>query len=125
VRTSLLLGVGRFMIPVPRVLWWRLMRANGRKIRASLRFMTAEHQRVRDFVVTELPRREEPLTPESIAATLRLPVARVGVVLDELERRLTFLFRSRGTAVTWAYPVTIDETPHHAAFSSGEEAYSP
>jgi len=27
--------------------------------------------------------------------------------------------------VTWAYPVTVDETPHHVRFSSGEEAYSP
>ncbi len=121
----ILLGVGRRMIPVPGVLWRHLMRANGRKIRASLGFMTADHQRVRDFAVMELPRAAGPLTPEHIAASVELPITRVRTVLDELERRLTFLFRSRGTGVTWAYPVTRDETPHRAAFSTGEEAYSP
>jgi hypothetical protein len=47
------------------------------------------------------------------------------VILDQLERRKTFLFRSQPPAVTWAYPVTVDETPHRAVFSTGEEAYSP
>jgi len=46
-------------------------------------------------------------------------------IVDELEQHLTFLYRSSDHAVTWAYPVTIDETPHHARFSTGEEAYSP
>ncbi len=123
--TSLLLGLGRFMIPIPPILWQRAMRANDRKIRASLGFMTEEHHRVRDFVVTELSRTDAPLTAELIGTRLHLPADRVGAILDELEQRMTFLFRSRPAAVTWAYPVTIDETPHRAAFSTGEEAYSP
>ena len=107
--TSLLLGLGRFMIPIPPILWRRAMRANGRKIRASLGFMTDEHHRVRDFVVTELSRTDAPLTAELIGTRLELPAGRVGAILDELEQRMTFLFRSRPAAVTWADPVTIDE----------------
>jgi len=124
-RRSVWLGLGTFMIPVPRFLWRRLIRANGRKVRASLSFMTDDHCRVRDFVVTELSRAAAPLTPEVIGAQTDLTVDRVRVILDQLERRKTFLFRSRPPAVTWAYPVTVDETPHRAVFSSGEEAYSP
>ena len=41
-------------------------------------------------------------------------------LLDELETRLTFLFRNDEGAVAWAYPVTAEPTPHHAAFSTGE-----
>jgi hypothetical protein len=122
---GLLLGLGRHMIPIPRMVWLRLMKANARKIRASLRFMTEDHHRIRDFVVTELPRAGVPLPPESIARELDLAVPRVESLLDELEEHLTFLFRNDRGAVTWAYPVTVDETPHHARFSSGEEAYSP
>jgi hypothetical protein len=49
----------------------------------------------------------------------------VVAILDELEEHLTFVFRGDRRAVSWAYPVTVDETPHHASFSTGEEAYSP
>jgi hypothetical protein len=121
----LLLGLGRHMIPIPRMLWRRLVKANARKIRAGLGFMSEDHHRVRDFVVTELARAGAPLPPESIAGGLDLPLPRVWSVLDELEKRLTFLFRNERGEVTWAYPVTVDETPHHARFSTGEEAYSP
>jgi hypothetical protein len=124
-KDRLLLGLGRHLIPLPRGLWRRAIEAGARKSRASLRFMSEDHHRVRDFTVTELPRRGVPLPPEAIATALGLDLRRVESILDELERHLTFLFRSQGNAVTWAYPVTVDETPHHARFSTGEEAYSP
>jgi hypothetical protein len=91
----------------------------------ALGFMSDDHHRVRDFVVLELPRAGAPLAPQAIAEALDLPIDRVGSILDELERHLTFLFRNERGEVSWAYPVTVDETPHRAVFSSGEEAYSP
>ena len=124
-RNSLLLGIGRTMLPVPRFLWQRAIRGAARKARANLRFMSADHHRVRDFVVMELPRAGRPLSPEAIADALSMDVARVGSLLGDLERRLTFLYRSSGDDVTWAYPVTVDRTPHHGVFDSGEQAYSP
>jgi hypothetical protein len=87
--------------------------------------MSPDHHRVRDFVVLELPRARAPLAPEAIAEALDLPIGRVGSILEELERHLTFLVRNERGAVSWAYPVTVEETPHHAIFSTGEEAYSP
>jgi len=122
---GLLLGLGHHTIPIPRLVWQRLLKARARKIRARLGFMSEDHHRVRDFVVTELPRAGAPLPPESIAEELGLDVPLVRSILDELEEQLTFLFRNDQGAVAWAYPVTVDETPHRASFSSGEEAYSP
>ena len=84
--------------------------------------MSADHHRVRDFVVTELARRAAPLPPGLIAEKLELAADRVSVILDELEKHLTFLVRNAEGAVTWAFPVTVDETPHHATFTTGEEA---
>jgi hypothetical protein len=113
------------MIPVPRFLWRRVIAINARKVRAGLAFMSRDHHRVRDLAVTELPRLAEPLSPTLLARRLDLPVERVTAILDELERRLTFVVRNEDGAVSWAYPVTVDETPHHATLSTGEEAYSP
>ena len=124
-KDRLLLGLGRHMIPIPCMVWQRLTRARARGIRAGLGFMSEDHHRVRDFVVTELPRAGSPLPPESVAGGLDLDVTRVTSILDELEQHLTFLFRNDEGAVTWAYPVTVDETPHRASFSTGEEAYAP
>ena len=48
------------------------------------------------------------------------PGSLVVEILDELERRLIFIFRPGGRDVVWAYPVTAEPTPHHLDFSSGE-----
>ena len=124
-KDSLLLGIGRYMIPVPRMIWERIVKADGRKTPQKLGFMSEDHHRVRDFTVLELARTGAPLAPESIAEALDLPVPRVVSILEELEEHLTFVYRGDRRVVTWAYPVTVDETPHRARFRSGEEAYSP
>ena len=124
-KDGMLLGLGRYMIPVPRMIWERLMKGEARKASEGLSFMSEDHHRVRDFTVLELPRTGRPLAPEAIAEALDLPVPRVVSILEELEKHLTFVYRGDQRVVTWAYPVTVDETPHHASFSTGEEAYSP
>jgi len=122
---SLQLGVGRRMLPIPRFIWRRAIRAAAADARKSLRFMTDDHHRLRDFAVTELARTGAPLPPTTISEHLDLDLDRVDKILEDLEKRMLFLYRSRGADVTWAYPVTVDETPHHATFSTGEQAYSP
>ena len=126
-KDRLLLGLGSYMIPIPRMIWERVVKGEARKTRERLSFMSKDHHRVRDFAVLELPRTGAPLAPEAIAKALDLDVPRVISILDELEKRLTFVFRERPEeAVTWAYPMTVDETPHHATLQhSGQEAWSP
>jgi hypothetical protein len=86
--------------------------------------MTPDHHRVRNFVVTELPKTRAPLPPELIAARLDLPVESVVAILDDLEKHMTFLFRNPEGAVEWAYPVTVAHTLHKVTFSSGEKLYA-
>lgn len=116
----LLLGLGRWMIPIPGVIWQRYV-SRAARTQARLGFMSEEHHRVHDCVVLELPRAEEPLSPEIIADALDLSRDRATAILDELEQHMTFLFRNTAGEVEWAYPVTVDSTPHHVTFSSGEQ----
>jgi hypothetical protein len=85
--------------------------------------MSEKHHLVRYYVVRELPRTGKPIQPESISQDLELPLAQVGTILDELERNLFFLVRNSQGAVSWAYPVTVDRTPHELTFSTGERLY--
>ena len=121
---TLLRGFRRLMIPIPRTLWRRQVSGRAQRMEAALGFMSPEHHRVRNLVVRELPGVGEPLSPAFIAEKLSLPVDRVEAILDELEKRMTFLFRDGRESVAWAYPVTVDTTPHKVTFGSGEQLFS-
>jgi hypothetical protein len=119
-----LLGIGRRLWPIPQAFWQRRVKRGSIAARKHLSFMSADHHRVRDFVVLELPKRGEPLSPLAIAASLSVPLEQVVNILDELEAHLTFLFRDENGNVAWAYPVTAEPTPHRVLFSSGEQIYA-
>jgi hypothetical protein len=121
---NMLLGFLRHLLPIPRRLWQGEVEKTAHHGQERLAFMSAEHHRVRDFVVVELPRRGKPLPPQEIAKELALPIERVTTILDELEKHLTFLYRNPQGEVTWAYPVTVERTPHRVTFSTGEQIYA-
>ena len=121
---NLMLGIGRWMIPIPPLLWHRHVSRGARHLKASLAFMSPQHHLVRDFAVRELPRFGKPMPPELIGQSLNLPLAQVKTILDDLERHMTFLFRNEDGAVIWAYPVTVERTPHRVSLSTGEQVYA-
>ena len=121
---NLLLGLGRYFLRIPRPIWQQEVTRSARAAEKSLAFMTADHHRVRDYVVREMPRIAAPIAPETIAQDLNLLLERVIPILEELERNLTFLYRDQQGAVIWAYPVTVEKTPHQVTFSTGEQIYA-
>jgi hypothetical protein len=124
-KNSALLGVGRFTIPLPRILWQNLITRGAQKMEEFLRdFWSEEYRHFYDFVVRELPREGKPLSPEFIGQQLNMPVDRVNVILDTLEQEALGLFREGQEVVVWAYPVTAARTPHYLTFSTGEKVYA-
>jgi hypothetical protein len=121
---KVLLGSGHRMLPIPWFVFTRLVPREARKSKRALGGLDEEHRRVHHFVVRELPRPAAPMAPERIADRLGMELPRVIEILDELERRLIFLFRPGGREVVWAYPVTVEPTPHKLAFSSGERLWA-
>ncbi len=86
--------------------------------------LSASHHRVRDFVVRELPRYGHPLKPDFIAERLDLSEKHIQDILHDLEKGLFFLVRDDQGAVAWAFPVTVEKTPHRLTFKSGEQLYA-
>ena len=121
----ILLGYRRWMIPVPALIWQRLVTRAAKKETAPLAAgLSDDHHRVRDFVVRELHRVAGPLSPDVIGERLDLSRERVTAILDDLEKGMVFLFRGAPDVVTWAYPVTVDDTPHRVRYSSGEQGHA-
>ena len=123
-KNNLLLGISRFLFPIPSPIWQNEVAQSAKHNQVRLAFMTSDHHRVRNLVVRELPRVAAPLTPDWIASQVNLPIDRVIAILDDLEKHLTFLFRNAEGAVVWAYPVTVEKTPHHVTLSTGEHIYA-
>lgn len=121
---TLLLGVRGRLESAPAAEWRTHVQGARLHTESRLRFLTPDHQRVRYFAVSRLVYNHgRPLEPELIARQLNLPRPRVTALLDDLERGLFFLVRDRSGRVNWAFPVTVERTPHHLSFGSGERLF--
>jgi len=120
---TVFLGRERQILEILRATWQQHVALIPQHSRAGLSFMSEAHIQVRYFVVRELASRGRPIEPETISVALHLPQAQVVTILDDLERKLFFLVRNQRGAVTWAYPVTVEPTPHRLSFSTGERLY--
>jgi hypothetical protein len=118
------MGIWKYMIGIPPGVMKKKLPRRKKAFEAHLGFMTGELRQVHHFAVRELPYSGKPLSPGYIAQRLGMPVERVVLHLDELERRMTFLFRNPAGEVVWAYPVTVEETPHRITFDTGEKLYA-
>ena len=114
----ILLGVGQKMVPVPEWLFRPMVRRDANKL-AKRPDLEPDQRSVQHFAVREIPRRREAIAPEVFAEELDLSLDEVHQILDELERRMTFLCRRGGEDVNWAYPVTATETPHQVRIDGG------
>ena len=121
---TILVGQGREVIQMLRQQWEDDLANVPVHMKARLAFMSAQHHLVRYFVVRELPRYGKPMPAEFISEQLRLPMTQVNGILDDLEKNLFFLVRNESGAVSWAFPVTVEKTPHHLRFSTGEDVYA-
>ena len=120
---KVLLGRGRQILELPEEVWKGHLAQIPQHSRDRLGFMTEEHHQVRYFVVRELVDGGKPIGPEVISGMLNLPLEQVKVILDKLERKLFFLVRNAQGAVAWAYPMTVEPTPHRLNFSTGERLF--
>jgi hypothetical protein len=117
---TILVGHRKQISSIPRSDWERELDDAPELIRRRLDFMSPDHHAVRNFVVREMPIRGQPISVDQISRALQLPVERTAGIVEDLEENLFFLARRKGPEVTWAFPVTIDQTPHHLVFSTGE-----
>ncbi len=125
-KNRIMLGVWKYMLNIPQFLLdpKKQLQREKERFEAAMGFMGEDHRRVHHFAVRELPRVAKPLSPDAIALNLGLSRERVVSLLTDLERHMTFLFRNSKGEVTWAYPVTVEKTPHHLTFSTGEQLYA-
>ncbi len=117
---ALRVGIGPLLVPVPALIWRRVVATTARRLAADVARLSDRQLRVRAAAVTELARSGRAVSAEAIAARLELPPDAVVADLAELDRRLIYLHRDDTGAVEWAYPVTAARTPHRVRLAGAE-----
>ena len=120
---KILLGRDQNILEIPETTWKQHLTQIPQHSQSRLNFMTDAHHEIRYFVVKEMANRHKPIEPESISQNLNISLEQVNVILTELQEKLFFLVRNEAGAVIWAYPVTVERTPHKLTFTSGERLY--
>lgn len=120
----LMAGVWRLIVRLPPAIGSKRVGRLAERAREVVGAVSAQDRAVHHFVVRELPRFGMPVPPQHIADGLDLPLRTVIGILADLEAKKSFLVRSRGGDVVWAYPVTAEPTPHRIRFRSGETLYA-
>lgn len=114
-------GLWKTTLPIPSFIINQVVDAGIKQTKKKARQFTEEKRALHHFIVRELPAKGEPLSLEFIAKGLGMPLDKVTVLVDELEQGKTFLYRRNSKRINWAYPVSVDDTPHHVTFSTGEQ----
>ena len=121
---TVLVGKENEMSRISRNIWEGHLSEVPHHCKKRLAFMSEDHHRVRYFVVEALAKTGAPIRPEVISGKLNIPSERLNDILDELERNLFFLVRNEHGDISWAFPVTADNTPHRLTFGTGEKLYA-
>lgn len=119
---KILIGIGHKMIPGPVFILNREIEKMAKIMKARVHKLPEEKRRIHHFVVRELPNAGQPISLEFIAQGLKMPIDRVSTLVDEMEKDKSFFYRCHSEGINWAYPVTVDNTPHRVTFSTGEQA---
>ncbi len=120
----MMLGVWRFVLRLPQGIGWKRVEKMAATASSKAGQLSPQTRQIHHFVVRELPTLAAPMPPDYIAEGLDLPVATVTETLADLEAQKGFLFRNGAGEVVWAYPVTVEPTPHRIRFRSGETLYA-
>ena len=121
---KILLGRDQNILEIPETTWKQHLTQIPQHSQSRLNFMTDAHHQIRYFVVKEMVNRQQAIEAELISQELNIPLEQVKIILGELQEKLFFLVRNEQGAVVWAYPVTVETTPHKLSFASGERLYA-
>jgi hypothetical protein len=117
-------GIDRFMIPVPKVISERGLERGVSGAQAKSDSLSEEERKIHHFIVKKMAVVSEPITAELVGKELGVPVDMVEKAVDKLEDMKTFLYRSDGKGIDWAYPLSLNNTGHRMTVSTGEEFFA-
>ena len=120
----LFMGFGGFKIPIPPMLSGMGAEKTVKETMENAALLSAEERKVHHFIVRKMATAKEPIAAEWIANDLGMCNNRVREIISKLEDLKTFLYRSDGESINWAYPLSLEKTGFRMTASSGEQFWA-
>jgi hypothetical protein len=121
---KLYMGFRGFMIRIPPLLSEKGAKKGEKVAKANADCLTKEERRVHHFIVMKMAVVKDPITSELIANELDISAKIVHKIIDKLENLKTFIYRSDGKGIDWAYPLSLKNTGFRMTASSGEQFFA-
>ena len=120
----LYMGYCGFMMRIPPMLSDKGARRGEKGAKANADSLSKEERRVHHFIVKKMAVVKDPITADLIASELGMPTGNVNVIINKLENLKTFIYRSNGKGINWAYPLSLENTGFRMTASSGEQFFA-
>ena len=102
-KRRMLMEIGKFMVPIPQVIALKGLEKGVSGARAKADLLSLEERKIHHFIVSRMTETKTPLTAEQVGKELEVLIDRVETTIDKLEELKTFLYRSHGKGINWAY----------------------
>ncbi len=112
------------MMRIPPLLSEKGAKKGEKGAMANADCLSKEERRVHHFIVMKMAVAKEPITPKLIANELDIPYETVHGIINKLENLKTFIYRSDGKGINWAYPFSLEDTGFRMTASSGEQFFA-
>ena len=121
---KLFMGFRGFLMRIPPLLSEKGARKGEKGAKANADSLSQEERRVHHFVVMKMAVAKDPIIADLISSELEMPNDQVTEILNKLERLKTFIYRSDGNGIDWAYPLSLENTGFRMTASSGEQFFA-
>jgi len=119
-KRKMLMGIQSFMLPVPRFISDKGLKRGVIGAKAKAARLSHEERRIHHHIVKVMPTIRSPIEALQVSEELQLPLDMVKETIDKLEEMKTFLYRSGGQGIDWAYPISLEDTGHEMRCGTGE-----
>jgi hypothetical protein len=117
-------GFRGFMMRIPSRLAAKGSKKGEKGAKANADRLSKEERRVHHFIVKKMAVVKDPITAGVIANELQMPNNQVHEIINKLENLKTFIYRSDGKGINWAYPLSLENTGFRMTASSGEQFFA-
>jgi hypothetical protein len=117
-------GFGGFMVRIPPLLSEKGAKKGEKGAKANADCLSKEERSVHHFIVMKMAVVKDPITSELIADEFGMSNDQVLEIINKLENLKTFIYRSDGKGINWAYPLSLENTGFRMTASSGEQFFA-
>ena len=121
---KLYVAFGGFRVRIPFILSNIGLKRGAKGAKKNAGLLSQEERRVHHCIVKKMAVAKDPITAELIAIELEMPDNRVNEIINKLEHLKTFIYRSDGKEINWAYPLSLEDTGFRMTASSGEQFFA-